>query len=99
MQQFYSTVCMYSYDIYPSGNDSWGVYGSIYQPYGKGDGITPASDGNIYANRNYCVTPGFIKDWVSGNPATNYIAKTCSVRGLGLHEWNKQGRNKKLPMA
>ena len=84
MQQYYSTVCMYSYDIYPSGSASWGVYGSIYQPHGKGDGVTPASDGNVYTNRNYCVTPGFIRDFVANSPATNYMLKTCSVRGLAL---------------
>ena len=87
---------IYSYAIYYSGANTWGVYHSLIQPYGYGDGSI-ASDGKAYTNRNYFITPGFKIDY-TGTAATNWIANTGSVRGQALLEWMQpaQGRKRML---
>ena len=84
---------IYSYAIYYSGANTWGVYHSLIQPYGYGDGSI-ASDGKAYTNRNYFITPGFKIDY-TGTAATNWIANTASVRGQALLEWMQPAQGKK----
>ena len=84
---------LYTYNIYDSLPNNWGLYHSPYQPHGKGDGSL-ASNGVGHINRNYCITPCFQIDYI-GTAATNWIANTASVRGQAFLEWMQPAQGKK----
>jgi hypothetical protein len=75
----FTNVNLYSYCIYRSYTNLWGLYHSPYQPYGRGDG----SDGK--ANNRHCLaTPGLP---YSKSPTTNQDQQNCSVRGQAFRDW------------
>jgi hypothetical protein len=65
--------------------EGWGLYHWITQPHGRGDGVTPASDGFVYDNRTQLYQTG-----LPGSVASpDSPERRCSVRGQAYIDWLK----------
>jgi hypothetical protein len=87
LQRFgFTRLNIYSYSLYFSNDNNWGMYHGLAQPYGYGDGSV-ASDGKAYQNQTYHVTAGYGATNYAGTPATSWLTNTASVRGQAFVNW------------
>jgi hypothetical protein len=80
---------VYAYSMVYSGNSAWGIYHTLDQTYGRGDGSDGKAD-----NRLCRATPGLPN---SKSPLVNQDKMNVSVRGRAFIDWN--GGSNALPVV